>query len=209
MDSQHIPSHLRQFLLERDMATCFNLFTELNLARYGIASIEFEGMPPSYAEELSTLLGCDIKYQSKNIIAVDRAIVDQALPTYNANLVRLLETQCQQQLLNRQTSGFTEQVRQQLLGPLGLVASLEEVADKLELSTRSLRRKLEQAGTSFRSLVEDERRELALQLLTNTEITIEEISIHVGYADSASFTRAFRRWMNCSPGEYRKSPSAS
>ena len=108
------------------------------------------------------------------------------------------------QLQRRQTTGLAEQVRKQLLGPLGLVASLDNVASALALSPRSLRRKLEQEGSSFRLIVEEERRQIALQLLTCSNMILDELAIHLGYTDTASFTRAFRRWMGCSPGEYRK-----
>jgi AraC-like DNA-binding protein len=77
----------------------------------------------------------------------------------------------------------------------------------LALSPRSLRRKLDQEGTSFRKLLEEERRQLALQLLKNSAMKLDELAIHLGYTDTASFTRAFRRWMHCSPGEYRRTSS--
>jgi len=88
------------------------------------------------------------------------------------------------------------------------LAVLDEIAHALGLSQRSLRRKLDQEGTSFRTLVEDERRELALQLLTGSDMRLDEVAIHLGYTDTASFTRAFRRWMGCSPGAYRQKQSS-
>ncbi len=87
---------------------------------------------------------------------------------------------------------------------MGLVATLEDVAVSLAMSPRSLRRKLEQADTSFRNIVENERKLMAEQLLTSTQMKLEEMALHVGYGDTASFTRAFRRWFGMSPGEYRK-----
>ena len=77
------------------------------------------------------------------------------------------------------------------------------MAGELALSARSLRRKLEQEGTSYRDLVEEERRQLALQLLRSTAMKIEEVAAHLGYTDAGGFVRAFRRWQGCSPSEYR------
>lgn len=207
MDPCDIPMHLRQFLLERDLATCFNLFHELNLAEDTVVLVELEGPPPSYAKDISRLLGLEPSYCDRNTMAIRVEKVDQALPTFDANLVRLLEAQCQRQLEQRQSTGLKGLVREQLLGPLGLVASLDEVAAAVNMSTRSLRRKLEHEGTNFRALIEEERRQIALQLINGTDIKLDEIAIHLGYTDTASFTRAFRRWMNCSPGEYRKTRS--
>ena len=82
--------------------------------------------------------------------------------------------------------------------------SLKDMAGGLALSTRSLGRKLEQEGASYRDLVEEERRQLALQLLNTTTMKIEELAAHLGYTDAGSFVRAFRRWEGCSPSAYRE-----
>lgn len=205
MDPEPIPRHLRQFLLERDMATGINLMKELSLAGVNIVAAEFQGEPPDYVDLITETCGVQpVYYCDRNAMLVTSEDADQPLPTYDAHLVRLLDDQCRQQLRRRQTSGVAGQVRQQLLGPLGLVASLDEVAKSIAMSPRSLRRKLEQEGTSFRSLVEEERRQLAVKLLEGSEMKLDELAVHLGYTDTASFTRAFRRWMGCSPGEYRK-----
>jgi len=204
-DADDVPRHLRQFLLERDLATGLNLFKELSLAGFDVQAIELKGEPLAYASCLEELSGVRLAFHKpRNTLVIRRADADRPLPTFDPHLVQVLDHQCRQQLERRQSGGFAGQVRQQLLGPLGLVASLDEVARSLAMSPRSLRRKLDQEGTSFRKLLEEERRQLALQLLENSAMKQDELAIHLGYTDTASFTRAFRRWMNCSPGEYRK-----
>lgn len=205
VDPEPIPRHLRQFLLERDMATGINLVKELSLAGVKIVAAEFQGEPPDYVATIAETCGINPTYNcTRNAMMVTREDADRPLPTYDANLVRVLDDQCRHQLQRRQTSGVAGQVRQQILGPLGLVASLSEVSQALAMSPRSLRRKLEQEGTSFRTLVEEERRQLALQLLETSDMKLDEMAIQLGYTDTASFTRAFRRWKGCSPGEHRK-----
>ncbi len=205
LDPEPIPSHLRQFLLERDLATGVKLVKELSLSGLNICAVDFQGAPPGYAAYIADALGVTPAYHSdRNAILMSADATDKPLPTFNARLVRMLDDQCRAQLQQRQTSGLAGLVRQQILGSLGLVATLDEVARALAMSTRSLRRKLEQEGTSFRSLVEEERRQAAVQMLRGSDMKLDELSIHLGYTDTASFTRAFRRWMDVSPGEYRK-----
>ncbi|MGF2687146.1 AraC family transcriptional regulator [Marinobacter sp. DUT-3] len=205
MDAQPIPHHLRPFLLERDLATGLNLLKELSLSSVDIVALEFQGAPPEHAQRIGQLCGITPTYHSaRNAIVVHSDVADQPLSTYDSHLVRMLDDQCRRRLERLQTSGLAGQVRQKLHGPLGLVASLDEIAQALALSPRSLRRKLDQEGTSFRTLVEDERRQIALQFLDGSDMKLEELAIHLGYTDTASFTRAFRRWMGCSPGEYRQ-----
>lgn len=205
MDAARIPQHLRQFLLERDMATAVHLLRELSLSRVDIVALTFRELPESHAQQIEQLCGVTpIGRHERNAIQIHVDVVDQPLATYDPHLVRMLDDQCRQRLERLQTGTLADQVRQKLNGSPGLVASLDEVARALGLSPRSLRRKLDREGTSFRTLVEDERRQLALQFLTNSDMKLDELAIHLGYTDTASFTRAFRRWMGCSPGEYRQ-----
>lgn len=205
-DSSIIPLHLRRFLLERDTGTAVQLFHELGLSGFRVLRIEYQGQATGHAERIESLSGIRPRFGcSRNAIVLRRQDAETGLPTYDAHLVRLLEDQCRSQLEFRQVAGVGGQVRQLLLGPLGLVASIEDVAQRLAMSPRSLRRRLEEEGSSFRELVENERRLLAVRLLEGTAMKLDELALQLGYGDTASFTRAFRRWFDCAPGEYRKS----
>jgi AraC-like DNA-binding protein len=204
-DPDWIPPPLRQFLLERDLATGISLITELSLAGVHLSRVELKGPPPEYAEYIERLFGFSTVYQSKvNAITVTAEEASRLLPTFDAQLVRLMDEQCRLQLQRRNQIGVIGQVRQQILGNLGLTASLEEVANGLGMSPRSLRRKLESEDTSFKLLLDQERQQLAKNLLRDSQMKLDEIAFHLGYTDTASFSRAFRRWEKCSPGEYRK-----
>ncbi len=204
-DPSAIPQHLRQFFLERDIATAVNLMHELSLQGLRVHRLEFQGRAPAHAERIQQLCGITPQYDAtRNALLLRREDAEISLPMYDARLVRLLEDQCRIQLERRQVSGVAGQVRRLLLGRLGLLASLEEVAQQLAMAPRSLSRRLEEDGTSFRELVEVERKQVALQLLEGTEMKIEEMALQLGYGDAASFTRAFRRWFGRAPGDYRK-----
>lgn len=205
-DSGAIPLHLRRFLLERDTGTAVQLFHELGLSGFRVQRIEYQGQAPGHGERIEALCGIRPRFGcARDTIVLRRQDADASLPMYDAHLVRLLEDQCRSQLEFRQVVGIAGQVRQLLLGPLGLVASLEDVAQRLAMSPRSLRRRLEEEGSSYRELVENERRQLAVRLLEGTAMKLDEMALQLGYGDTASFTRAFRRWFDCAPGEYRRS----
>ncbi|MGM0450085.1 MAG: AraC family transcriptional regulator [Pseudomonadota bacterium] len=205
MDAEAIPHPLRQFLLERDMATAIHLLKELSLSSIDIVGLEFRELPDGHGRKIEGMCGITPGSRNdRNAILVRSDVADQPLATYDPHLVRMLDDQCRQRLERLQTGSLAGQVRHKLHGELGLVASLDEVARELALSPRSLRRKLDQEGTSFRALVEEERRQIALQLLSSSDMKLDELAIHLGYTDTASFTRAFRRWMGCSPGDYRQ-----
>jgi AraC-like DNA-binding protein len=62
---------------------------------------------------------------------------------------------------------------------------------------------LAEEGTSFRQHRDDVRRDIAIDALTSTNDTVEDIAARLGYADSSAFHRAFKRWTGRSPGSYR------
>ncbi|KZY28468.1 AraC family transcriptional regulator, partial [Alcanivorax sp. HI0044] len=204
-DPDPIPPHLRQFLLERDMATALNLVREITFQGVEFKGVEFTGEPDVSASAIESLCGIAPAFHaSANRILVNRAGAGQPFPGYDPVLTRMLEQQCQKRMDTVENSGLAGKVRQKLLGELGLGATLNDMASELALSTRSLRRKLEQEGASYRDLVEEERRQLALQLLNTTTMKIEELAAHLGYTDAGGFVRAFRRWQGCSPSAYRE-----
>lgn len=205
VDASAIPHNLRQFLLERDTATAINLFDELALSGLRVLRLEFQGKAPAHADRIEALSGIAPHYEcSRNAIVLRRQDAELSLPMYDLHLVRLLEEQCRAQLERRQVGGITGQVRQLLLGSTGLATPLEEVAKQLAMAPRSLHRRLTEEGTSFRNLVEAERKQLAGHLLESTEMKQEDMAFQLGYGDSTAFARAFRRWFGQSPSEYRK-----
>lgn len=82
--------------------------------------------------------------------------------------------------------------------------SLEAVAARLEMSPRRLRSQLAEANTSFNLVLADYRSRLARRLLARTDETIEQIVYLTGFSEPSTFYRAFKRWTNETPVEYRK-----
>lgn len=82
--------------------------------------------------------------------------------------------------------------------------SLEQVAESLCISPRTLRRHLQLQRTSYKTLVEAERKRLSLAKIKKPEVSIENLAISLGYADASSFSRAFKRWYGVSPKSYRE-----
>jgi AraC-like DNA-binding protein len=81
--------------------------------------------------------------------------------------------------------------------------SLQEVADMLAMSKRTVIRKLESEELSYQVLLDEARCELACWFLRRPDIRLSEIAEQVGFSDQASFTRSFRRVQGCSPSQYR------
>jgi AraC-like DNA-binding protein len=87
--------------------------------------------------------------------------------------------------------------------------SQDEIAAALHVSTRSLQRRLAEAGTSYRDLLDDTRRALAVSYLRDKSYSVSEVTYLLGFSDTSSFSRAFRRWTGESPSEFRPTPCAA
>jgi AraC-like DNA-binding protein len=79
----------------------------------------------------------------------------------------------------------------------------ELVAQNLNTSPRTLRRKLREENSSFRQVVDELRRDMAIRYLHDTNLTVEEIAETLGFSDTANFRQAFRRWTKTTPREFK------
>lgn len=128
----------------------------------------------------------------------------RALPTGNPEVAAATERVALDYLARLDRNDTVTQVRQRIRErlPSG-VPSQAEVARALALSPRTLARRLEEAQTSFTALLDETRRSLAEQYLQRTDFSVAEVAYLVGFAESSSFNRAFRRWTGRAPGDAR------
>ncbi|KTS78628.1 AraC family transcriptional regulator [Pseudomonas oryzihabitans] len=103
------------------------------------------------------------------------------------------------------TRGLTERVVE-VMGPLLRHGepTLEQIATRLRLPSWTLRRKLAEEGTQYRALLNLTRRDLALAYIRDTEASFGEIAYLLGFASPAAFQRAFKRWTEQTPGDWRR-----
>ncbi|MEM1256339.1 MAG: AraC family transcriptional regulator [Cyanobacteria bacterium P01_H01_bin.21] len=132
--------------------------------------------------------------------------LDQPLVNADPGLCDLLDRYADSLLLALPKSEtFLTQLQHLMAQELrGREPKLDAIAAQLGYSPRTLQRKLQQANTSFQQLLDDIRKELALQYLKDTSLTTSEIAFLLGFSENSAFNRAFRRWTTLTPGEYRK-----
>jgi AraC-like DNA-binding protein len=103
------------------------------------------------------------------------------------------------------TQTFTQQVRDLAAAEIGAgKATVAHIAKRLGVSPRTLTRKLEREGTTYKELLEDLRKTLALRYLESRDLQLSEVALRLGFSQSASFHRAFRRWTGGTPLQHRR-----
>ncbi|MHB0777244.1 AraC family transcriptional regulator [Halomonas sp. WWR20] len=80
---------------------------------------------------------------------------------------------------------------------------VERLAQELHMSASTLRRRLKRSGRTYQALKDSVRKDLAMALLAESSLRVEEIASQLGFADASSFYRAFQRWTGSNPGHYR------
>ena len=100
-------------------------------------------------------------------------------------------------------TSVTTRIRQLLSEDLQEPPSFEALTGMLNMSARTLRRRLEKEGTSYQRIKDNTRRDAAISLLSRTRRSIADIAIEVGFSDPSAFHRSFKKWTGLAPGEYR------
>lgn len=160
---------------------------------------------PQQHEQLEDYCGVPLKSGSHDSIVF--SMKDATLPflTVDHAMWEIFEPALKQRLSTLQNSATTtERVRAVLLEALpGGTCSIEQVARKLAVGKRTLQRRLSQEKTSFQTLLNQTREELARYYLTSTDLTHMEISFLLGFGEPSSFFRAFQSWTGMTPEEVR------
>jgi AraC-like DNA-binding protein len=183
----------------------------LTIARHGSGTrvsptrLEFV-RPRAYAKTIERHFGCPIVFGAARNAIVFRAS-DAALPfvTHNAELLAMLAPQLDEELKKHKgQETFPERVRVTIQRKLaGRRPKMQEIARDLHISSRTLQRRLQDAGYSFQQVLEDARHQLARHYLNNSMLELNETAYLLGYEDSNSFVRAFRAWEGVPPAHWR------
>ena len=133
------------------------------------------------------------------------ALLGHSLPAADTARRRHLERSADEKLQAlRRVGGVTGQVIEQLHAGLGERSlTVHQVADRLEMTARTLQRRLHEEGAQFARLRDQVRMEYACRRLRRGDCDMPELARRLGFSDTANFYHAFRRWTGCTPGAYR------
>ncbi|AXQ29157.1 AraC family transcriptional regulator [Solimonas sp. K1W22B-7] len=206
-EDSELPADVRDFLVERDGATLMNLAQDILPLKFSLTRVDARREKPPYARRAEALFGRPIVYgQTENRVGLNKAMLGWKLPQADLPMRRMFEAECERLLQRHQTlAGIAGRVRERLLRDPHRMPTMETVAAEFKETARTLRRRLDAAGTRFENLVEETRQTLAEELLRGTNLAISEVAERLGYSEPSTFIRAFKRWKSISPQRFRKS----
>ena len=210
IDASHLPDDVRRFFVERDIAAIVAtvpLFVHPVLSRHADEiRVDLAAEGEYLRPVLDTVAIRQVEFdRERSVVHVPRGMLDEPLPQADPHTLAVCVAQCEQILQRRQhRHGLSARVRSELLSAPGKMPGLDAVAASLHLHPRTLRRRLAEEGTSFRALTNDVRSTLAVELLSQVGLTVEQVARRLGYAETAAFNHAFARWFGLAPNEFRR-----
>ncbi|KAA1416937.1 AraC family transcriptional regulator [Nocardioides humilatus] len=206
-DVTQVPPDVVDFLVERDLAALSNI---LGMIAGPLIGLVVGRIDVAFSEERRRLVAELLPAfevvggQAHTSIWVPPGVLDFALPQADPHTAELCLQQCAELAERRRSRrGVAAQVRTLLLRSPGEMPDLPEVARELMLSDRTLYRRLEEEGTSFRDLRNEVRETLATELLTRAGLTVNEVAQRLGYSEPAAFSRAYKTWTGDVPSRVR------
>jgi AraC-like DNA-binding protein len=141
-----------------------------------------------------------------NRISFPLEFCQRPMPFQNPSAVRQAEELLGQQIesLSNAFNAVLLPIQQIIAKKPGHIPSIEEVAKSFHVSSRTLNRRLKDMGTTFKDMVAEVRKKLAIEYLRNSKNSIDEIAYMLGYHDPSNFSKAFRNWTGHSPTQYRE-----
>lgn len=211
LEARHVDPELRMGSVHRNLYQ--NLLSGLIHVAREITSPDLKPMrvlfpfaPPARRDVYTHVFGCQAEFGADTAqLWFDSESLASQVRAADPNLSRILQ-RCADELLQQGAGNdaFVVQVRRAIVRELhGGDTSLHAIARKMSTSNRSLQRKLAESGYTFKSLLDEMRYDAARHYLTNATLSIDEISFLLGYSDNSAFVKAFKRWGQLTPGEYR------
>jgi AraC-like DNA-binding protein len=199
------------------LAESFRLAAALHLSREGTGTqivpteVSFTYPRPSSAIAHREYFQCPTRFDAPAATIVLRASdLDLPLVSADETLAGYLSDYAEQVLTSLLQGETTQQmVHAAIWSLLGDgTPSLEHVADALRTPPRTLQRRLAAEGTSLHRETEEIRKTMALAVLRDRSISIEEVAFLLGYAEPSSFFRSFKRWTGTTPRRFRSAAAA-
>lgn len=201
-----LAGEMYRFHVDLMFAAIANQAYEFTKQRRVIKAATFSYPQPEDITPYTALLGNNIEFDAGvNKIHMDTTLLERAFSGNKTPLLQLAVKQCESLLKTLLSSDRTlEDIKAVMTENEDGFPTQQELAQKMNISSRSLSRKLEKLDTNYRQLLNQCRRERAEYYLRDTDYSIEKIAETLGYDKAESFSRSFRMWTGVSPTAYRK-----
>jgi len=198
---------LLPFAAEFWRSSMTTLFSRVLEAPFPTKRMIFPFPAPVHWRNYERMFNCPIDFDADRMEwHFDATVLDLPCPNANPITAKICQQVCEVVLTERpDDSDLVRKIRAACLNSPNRFPVASDIASELGLSLRTFHRRLADEGLSYQSIVDGMRRSLATELLENTRLSIDQVAERVGFADATSFRKAFRKWTDRSPTDFRHS----
>lgn len=200
------PGLAYRFCMEEFIVSCQYFLKNLSESQRGFCDVYLKYARPKSAIRLEELVNCPIYYEaSENILICRGNILLEPVRTVNEELNIYYSSLCEK--LAGKVQGSTplvERIKSAFISRPDNLPTMTEIADSFHCSERNLRRKLLDAGYTYRGLLNEFRCAYAKEYLTTTRLSNKEIAFALGYHDDKAFIKAFKLQVGLTPQRFRE-----
>ncbi|MCF6226582.1 MAG: AraC family transcriptional regulator [Xanthomonadales bacterium] len=198
---QH-PAHRAQI----SMALFVHLFRLILGIDFAPSKVEFTQVEPADLEPFSHHFNCQLEFNGNaDRIIFPTSLMERVLPRAYPELSLIHDEIITRYLADREKADIINQSKVAILEILaeGNI-SVGSIAQQLNISSRTLSRRLDEEGTSFRELLSDQRLDMSMRYIRDESLSLTEISYLLGFSEPSSFSRAYKGWTGVSPTSTRE-----
>ncbi|NQD91695.1 AraC family transcriptional regulator [Pseudomonas sp. CrR25] len=206
---RHQAPDIRRHMVENVLASWLFYARWIADSAHSPREVWFEHAQPAGVAlgDYEAVFGCPLRFEQPcNALIVPQEYLGVALRQADANLLRTLEEHALTLMAGLDDD---EPLPRRVKNALRLLLKdglprKERVAEKFNMTVRTLQRHLQQAGTSYQQILDELRQELAEHYLLRSDLAIQDIACYLGFTESRSFHRSFKSWTGQTPGEFRE-----
>mgnify|MGYP000182034160 CR=1 FL=1 len=172
-----------------------------------IDHLSFQFEAPNYARDYRLMFyGAPVSFNSSSTrISLPLSLLQKPVQQNLTNLEQFLkDPNTEMFMLNFNAENWASKVGNEIRDKLDALPTLPELAQIMNIKPYTLQRRLADEGVTYLSIKNQVKRDAAIELLVNTDLSIENISTKLGFSETSPFTRTFKEWTGIPPSAYRK-----
>lgn len=193
------------FLIEEAFASAMQFGRALMGKDYRATRVEFSYPAPTYVAAYDPIFQVPLRFgcrQSRVVMPAE--ILEYRLPLHNPlTLKQAMQVVQAETAIYSVKEDLCQSVEAAIYRSLREGPRIETISGQLNMSSRTLRRRLADSKIAFENLLDNARKTRALSLLTHSDLPVDDIAVEVGYNNPSNFRRAFKRWTGVAPTFYR------
>jgi AraC-like DNA-binding protein len=207
LTDEHWQGGLHRAVIEAVMIAIVNMLHAIRFqdnSQLLIDIVKFDYTKPNYAQKYQYIRAAQLEFDKPNCsLLFSKQFMDKPLASADHFSFQRAILNCQKELNSylQQNLNIEDRVSKLLRQDDGVALSLDDIAENLHISKRSLHRFLKKEGTSFKLLLQKIKADRAMMLFQQGK-TVTEVAFLLDYSDCANFRRAFKTWFGVAPKEW-------